>query len=137
MLQRAVGVLAIVGAVASLCFALTLKAEPPNLLLPDSVDIDPASVESVAMADVRVENPCSYAIEILELIPSCSCTEVNSPQMIWQPGDTGSMQVSVELDDRPASPTLTVVFHGVHSSVVARRTVKLRVRGPDSPSHAE
>ena len=132
MLQRAAGSLAMIGAIVSLCVAFTSRAEPPSLLLPDSVDVKPTPGKTNGVAEVRFENPCSYPIEILELIPSCQCTEVTLPRMIVQRGEAGTMRVYAELGETPASPTLTVVFHGVGSSVVARRSVTLAVPALDA-----
>ena len=137
MLQRALGLLAIIGAVASLSVALTCRAEPPALRLPDAVEVKATAGNQSGVAEVCFENPCSYPIEVLELIPSCACTKVELTDKIVQPGQTGMMRVDVELAERPASPTLTVVFHGVRSSVVSRQAITLLAPGTDLPALAE
>jgi len=121
-----IGATAMLGALASAVSALFVRSEPPRLDLPQSVEATPLGEPSHATAEVRMSNPCSYPVEILELAPACACTAVEIPALVLQPGQSQALRIHVELSHQPVQTNIEILLHAVGSSVVARQSIAVR-----------
>ena len=132
LFQRAVGVIAIVAAVATLYLGSITRSETLRLEMPKVVEIGDITAGSVKSVDVEIHNPCRFPIEILDVSGTCSCTEIKLSHSVLKPRESGVLEIHVAGSEKGVESTIVIMFHAVKSSQVASQAIVVQGIAPDA-----